>query len=202
MHRPPLQNTAESPIRAHRGQHSTAAFSLVEVTLAIGIIAFAFVALFSLLPIGLQRLRDSIDTASEAWIMQGLNSMVQTTEWEKIYPGGANGITGDTYYFDEEARLTDTEKNESNDPNVQARRLYAVRLFVVPLKQPGTADLITRDGKNAVLVKVTAVMGRMIDPSKTPDNLKNLSETDLVNLGRSSTLRVNSFVAAQLNANR
>ena len=202
MHRLPLQKSAECAIRPPRTQHSNAAFSLVEVTLAIGIIAFAFVALFSLLPIGLQRLRDSIDTASEAWIMQGLNSMVQTTEWEKIYPGGANGITSDTYYFDEEARLTDTEKNQSNDPNVQARRLYAVRLFVVPLKQPGTGDLITRDGKNAVLVKVVAVMARMIDSSKTPDNLKNLAETDLENLGRNSTLHVNSFVAAQLNANR
>ena len=202
MHHPALQPADEFALRPPRGLHPTAAFSLVEVTLAIGIIAFAFVALFSLLPIGLQRLRDSIDTASEAWIMQGLNSMVQTTEWEKVYPGGANGITGDTYYFDEEARLTDTENNQSSADLVRSRRLYAVRLFVVPLKQPGTTELITRDGTNPVLVQVIAVMARMIDSAKTPDQLKSLVEADLAKLGRNSNLRVSSFVATQLNANR
>ena len=202
MHQLALPHAAQFAMPSARKQRSNAAFSLVEVTLAIGIIAFAFVALFSMLPIGLQRFRDSVDTASETWIMQSLNSMVQTTEWEKVYPASAEGITGDTYYFDEEARLTDTEKKESTDARVKSRRLYAVRLFVVPLKQPGTPDAITRDGKNPVLVQVIAVMARMIDSSKTPDSLKTLQETDLVKLDRNSNLRASSFVAAQLNANR
>ena len=43
---------------------SNAGFSLIEVTLAIGIIAFAFVALFGLLPTGMQTFRASVDTTN------------------------------------------------------------------------------------------------------------------------------------------
>ena len=128
--------------------------------------------------------------------------MVQTTEWEKIYPAGFGGITDNTYYFDEEARLTDTERNESAETAVKARRLYAVRLFVVPLKQPGTSDSITRDGKNPVLVQVIAAMARMPDPAKTPEALTNLTATNVSDLGRNSGIRVASFVATQMNAAR
>ena len=49
---------------------SNSGFSLVEVSLAIGIIAFAFVALFSLMPTGLTTFRSAIDTSNETWIMQ------------------------------------------------------------------------------------------------------------------------------------
>ena len=53
--------------------------------MAIAIIAVAFVALFALLPVGLNGFRASMDTANETWIMQGVNSMIQTTEWEQIW---------------------------------------------------------------------------------------------------------------------
>ena len=56
-------------------------FSLVEVALAIGIIAFAFVSLFALMPTGLNTFRAAIDTSNETWIMQGMNSMIQTTDF-------------------------------------------------------------------------------------------------------------------------
>ena len=202
MHRSPLQKPCQLSTGFPGPRSKNGAFSLIEVTLAIGIIAFAFVALFSLLPIGLQTMRQSIDTASEAWIMQSLNSMVQTTEWEKIYPVSSDGITGDTYFFDEEARLTDTEKNPSADAAVKVRRLYAVRLFITPLQQPGTSDSITRDGKNPVLVKVIAAMARMPDSNAVPDALKSLTITTVSDLGRSSNIRVSSFVATQMNAAR
>lgn len=193
MDKPSLQF---SPNRSRSG------FSLVEVALAIGIVAFAFVALFSLLPTGLQKFRESIDTASETWIMQGLNAMVQTTEWQRIYAGGAESITNDTYYFDEEARLTDTEKNKSTDAAVITRRLYGVRLFVTPLKQPGTKDDITRDGKTPVAVQVIAVMVRLSDgPAKIEfDKLTDANPIDT--LSKDSRLRIKSFVATQMNADR
>lgn len=202
MHRSPLQKPCQLSPGFPAPRLKNGAFSLIEVTLAIGIIAFAFVALFSLLPIGLQTMRQSIDTASQAWIMQGLNSMVQTTEWEKIYPVSADGITGDVYFYDEEARLTDTEKAPSSDTAIKARRLYAVRLFITPLKQPGTTDSITRDGKNPVLVQVIAAMARMPDPNVVPEALKSLTVTSVSDLERGSNIRVGSFVATQMNAAR
>lgn len=138
MHRPPLQNTAESPIRPLRGQHSTAAFSLVEVTLAIGIIAFAFVALFGLLPTGLNVFRGANDTANEMWIMQDMNSMLQVTDWSKVRDLGSD--RSDTiFYFDEEGRMTDwvsKDKAGTTDSAVIAKRLYAVKLVIDDVKRP------------------------------------------------------------------
>ena len=107
-------------------------FSLVEVALALGIVAFAFVSLFGLLPTGLGVFRSAIDTSNETWIMQGLNSMVQVTEWPKIVPpnGSQSELEKEIFYYNEEGRLTDTKTNQSSDPKIQASRLYAVKLLI------------------------------------------------------------------------
>ena len=79
MHRTP---PPEPRLRSrHNGQSG---FSLVEISVAIAIIAFAFVALFGLLPIGMQVSRTSIDMSNENWIVQDLHSMVEVTDWKKV----------------------------------------------------------------------------------------------------------------------
>jgi uncharacterized protein (TIGR02598 family) len=115
---------------------SAAGFSLVEVALAIGIIAFAFIALFSLIPTGLTTFRSAIDTANETWILQGISSMVQTTDFAKI--DSLNYKTSkDIFYYDEEAKLTDREKQDPPaDAKVKANRLYAVKLITQKLFRP------------------------------------------------------------------
>lgn len=45
-------------------------FSLVEVTLAIGIVGFALVAIFALIPVGLKSGRDSVDATRTSLIAQ------------------------------------------------------------------------------------------------------------------------------------
>src|SRR5688572_32472026 len=122
MHRIPAPNLPRS---ASRG------FSLPEIALSLAVLSIAFVSLFALLPFGLSSFRASIDTANETWIMQGLNSMIQTTQWEKIWGPNAT-ITQEIYYFDEEGRLTDTKTNETTDDAVKRSRLYEARLFVAP----------------------------------------------------------------------
>src|SRR5687767_6185048 len=89
-------------------------FSLVEVAMSIGIIAFAFVALFALVPTGLTTFRESIDISNETWIMQNMNSMVQTTDFRKIEDLDFEK-SGEIYYFDEEGKRTDTENNPAPD---------------------------------------------------------------------------------------
>lgn len=187
------------------GKSTAGGFSLVEVAMAIGIVSFAFVALFALLPTGLQTFREAIDTQSETWIAESLNSMVQTTEWENVYQPVENGITEDTYYYDEEARLTDTKRNESTDKDVVGRRLYAVRLFVRPLErttQNGGEEIFTRNETAPVAVNVIGVMARIqdVESMKQLDELEDASAG--LNLGKTSRLRVMSFVAAQMNADR
>src|SRR5215207_4288283 len=108
-------------------------FSLVEVALAIGIIAFAFVALFALIPTGLSTFRSAIDTANETWILGSINSMVQTTDFAEIEKLDYK-VSEEIYYYDEEGKPTDREQqNPKADAEVIANRLYAVKLIVQPL---------------------------------------------------------------------
>lgn len=51
-------------------QHRSLGFSLVEVTLAIGVIAFALIAIMGLIPIGTKSGRDSIDATRTSMIAQ------------------------------------------------------------------------------------------------------------------------------------
>jgi len=142
------QSSARAPLAAQ------SAFSLIEITLSIGIIAFAFVGLFGLLPTGLQIFRNSVDVANETWIMQNLNSMVQVTEWPQIVRN-LGQPTGDIYYFDEEARLTDTRDKPSGEPEVLNRRLYAAKLFVEQVYHPNsTSQMVDARRIVAVLVNV------------------------------------------------
>ncbi|MEO8353112.1 MAG: Verru_Chthon cassette protein B [Chthoniobacteraceae bacterium] len=187
------------------GNSTTGGFSLVEVAMAIGIVSFAFVALFALMPTGLQTFRESIDTQSETWIAESLNSMVQTSEWEKVYNPSGDGLTDDIYYFDEEARLTDTKKNASSDPDVVRRRLYAVRLFSVPLERSmatGGTEIFTRNETAPVAVKVIAVIARLED-AKSMEELNSMTDQGVTgNLGKDSHVRIVAFVATQMNADR
>lgn len=66
-----VQSSQTSGRRA-RNDCKAGAFSLIEVTLAIGIIAFALVALIALLPIGLMANRNA---AEQARAMQTLNAL-------------------------------------------------------------------------------------------------------------------------------
>ncbi len=55
-----------------RPARSTIAFSLVEVVLAMGIIAFALIVLFALLPVGLKSNSDSIGESQAVNLLQAL----------------------------------------------------------------------------------------------------------------------------------
>lgn len=52
-------------------------FSLVEVTLAIGIISFALLAVVALLPVGLKSVKNSSEQAAGAAVLQGLSEALR-----------------------------------------------------------------------------------------------------------------------------
>jgi uncharacterized protein (TIGR02598 family) len=62
----------------------SAGFSLIEITLSIGIIAFAFVALLGLLPTGMAVFRDAMDTSVTAQISQRIAGEIQETEFSSL----------------------------------------------------------------------------------------------------------------------
>ncbi len=87
--RPPCSNSAPGRFRAQR------AFSLVEVTLALGIISFAFVAIFGMLPVALDTARDSIDRTRGAQIAQRLFAETQQTPFDQL-----GSLVGSVFWFD------------------------------------------------------------------------------------------------------
>lgn len=168
-------------------------FSLVEVVMAIGIIAFAFVALFGLLPTGLKVFRESVDGANETWILQSLNSMAQVTEWSKL-PKLGHEQGGDIYYFDEEGRLTDTELRPG-DAKAQERRLYAAKLLVEEFVSPQEAGgrAVQRSAR-----RVIAVLASYPNPGAMKTFQEIRSAADLKKGTGHFAVRCRSFLVAQM----
>jgi uncharacterized protein (TIGR02598 family) len=103
-------------------------FSLVEVALALGIVAFAFVSLFGLLPAGLTTFRNAIDTGNEARIVQSFVSKVIATDFENLKTKVDYASTNEIVYFDEEGTQVDTSIKQV--PSKMLNRIYAAKLFV------------------------------------------------------------------------
>jgi uncharacterized protein (TIGR02598 family) len=72
------------PLTRLRSRSSDAAFTLVEVALAIGIVAFAFVALLALLPAGQNAFRQSIDVAVCGQIAQRIINEAQMSDFKSL----------------------------------------------------------------------------------------------------------------------
>lgn len=165
--------------------------------MSIGIIAFAFVALFALIPTGLTTFRESIDTSNETWIMQNMNSMVQTTEFRKVKSLGYEE-SGEIYYFDEEGKLTDTESKPAKDEKAKSDRLYAVKLLVEKLERP--------NGKTGEEMehgwRVLAVFAPYHNPKGMEDFAKVSSAQSLRGLDARTAVRSRSFVVARMDSEK
>ncbi len=87
-----------SNIRANRG------FSLVEVTLAIGITAVALVSLMGMLPKGMQTLQRANDLAVMGRIHQQVVGELQLTPWEATSGAGSpiDSFDGMVRYYDDQ----------------------------------------------------------------------------------------------------
>jgi uncharacterized protein (TIGR02598 family) len=86
--------------------HFSAGFSLVEVTLALGVAAFCLVALFGLLPLGMQTNQSSISQTAAASILSSVVADLRATP--KTSPTSSQYYitfgTAKVLYFDAEGR--------------------------------------------------------------------------------------------------
>ena len=179
-----------SPSLAPKSRHARG-FSLVEVALALGVVAFAFVSLFGLLPTGLGIFRTAIDTSNETWIMQGLNSMIQVTEWPKIQE-----LEKETFYFNEEGRLTDTKTNPSSDTKVQASRLYAVKLIIDDFNRPNDSAALPNSRR------VVAVFALFASPTAMKEFDDVTKSADVAQLKAGSQIRTRAFLVARMDSEK
>lgn len=98
-------NQRERPL--HRGPGSAArprspeaAFSLAEVAIAIGILAFCLVGVLGLIPAAMGMFRESVDTGLRAQIMQQVSAdvgMMDYTNFVDVSSGTVRGNIVDTF---------------------------------------------------------------------------------------------------------
>jgi uncharacterized protein (TIGR02598 family) len=107
-------------------------FSLVEVVIALGIVSFAFVGLFGLLPVGLNAFNNSIDATVESQIAESVITQVKQARFSTLFDtfNDANGNYNDTkssttkpkppetgFYYDDQGKpVTDNPIASGVDP--------------------------------------------------------------------------------------
>jgi len=88
-------------------RRKTSGFSLVEVTLAIGIIAFALLAILGLVPVGMKSGGEAIDATHSALIGKEAQSRTQASVTPATF-GSAADITLPTWYYDHDGTFIGT----------------------------------------------------------------------------------------------
>jgi len=115
--RPATMSSRFSTTREYRGK--AIGFSLIEVVLAIGIIAVALVPLMALMPTAMQVHRDAVESTLIAQMLQRVTFDAQQTEFENLIDGSSS--IG-PYFFDDQGTSVD-----ENDPS----RLFDVQVTLV-----------------------------------------------------------------------
>jgi uncharacterized protein (TIGR02598 family) len=95
-------------------RHFSAGFSLVEVTLALGLAAFCLIALFGLLPLGVQTNQSSISQTAAASLLSSVVADLRATPRTSLTSPQYDITfgTAKSLYFDSEGRaVTPTDAN-------------------------------------------------------------------------------------------
>lgn len=128
-------------------------FSLIEITVAIGIVAFSFISILGLIPVGLNRFHAAIDTSVSKQIFQRLVNEAGQTDYSALV--GTNSVVGSTFrspqgagnpavpsirYFDSQGNEVIPATTGTPHPAEKARIVYWVntRIMVAP-ELPGAA---------------------------------------------------------------
>jgi len=82
-------------------------FSLVEIVVAVAIVATVMVALMGMIPTGLNTVKQAAHTMSEIRIAQQILGEVQMTEWKELRDWETEG----PYYYDREGNKLETAED-------------------------------------------------------------------------------------------
>gem|GEM_PF-2376117 len=110
----------------------THAFSLIEVTLALGIVSFGLLVAVGMVPVGLKSLRESMDDSVKTQIIQEITGKLLIIPYGKI----DDYISSGPYYFTEEGILQSGKDTAT---------VYQVDLLRVMPDYPGVSGLSDPD---------------------------------------------------------
>jgi len=134
-------------------------FSLVEVVLAIGVFAFALVAVFALVPVGLNTSKDSIQQTESAHLISLIEADIRAT------PKSSNksSIFGVTLSTNASASSTNVFLNEDGS-SVSASAPQNAK-YRLTLTFPGSS------GRNAIPLYILATWPAAVSASNAPGRL-------------------------------
>ncbi len=121
------------------------AFTLVETTIAMGIVAFAMVPILGLVPMGLGVFRNAISFTAEAQIVQALSNEILLTEYSLVTNKYAS--TNLSYYSDEGDLLS-----SASDPAA----LYTAKVALCDVSAPADAS-VTAAGSKCAIIEISNV---------------------------------------------
>lgn len=114
-----------------------AAFSLVEVALALAIVSTAFIAIFGLLPVGLNNFKQALDNSIGSQIVQRLVNEAQQTDYSELIK--ITAAQPSTRYFDNQG-----SEVTSYDDSIYTAQVSVTTPTVLPnTSTPPTANLAT-----------------------------------------------------------
>jgi uncharacterized protein (TIGR02598 family) len=141
--------TRKSGLLRFPGVGGRSGFSLVEVSVAIGIVAFAFVALFALLPQGANTFRRTIEVGVSSQIAQKVIADMQQMDFDQLVSSSDTavaalssfrwplGTPGLTRFFDDTGNEVLVDRSvglnpKTLSPQQRAKISYWVNIRVVP----------------------------------------------------------------------
>jgi uncharacterized protein (TIGR02598 family) len=124
-------------------------FSLVEVILSIGVVSFAFLAMFGLMPAGLTIFRQAIDNSLGSQIVQRIVGEAQQTDYPTLI---ASGVT--QRYFDDQGNEVASDKDY----------LYAAEISVLAPTELPNASVPPSDSLATVTIKLANNPGHLSSP--------------------------------------
>lgn len=169
--------------RCVRRVKARSGFSLVEVVLAIGVIAFAFVSIFALLPTGMGISRQAMDASVGSQIAQRVINDAQQSDFpELLKDAGGRTISGTNQTGRKAERYFDDQGGEL-PPSSKAQAIYHVNTRITPATaMPKTGTSTGGDNVNLAIVTVQVAnnpanreIALSTDPSDSQDKpLRNL----------------------------
>jgi uncharacterized protein (TIGR02598 family) len=160
--------------RFHR---RTAAFSLVEVTLALGVAGFCLLAVFALLPMGVQTNQTAFSQTAATTILsdvsadvrvaaQANNGSVTSPMYGIVIPAsGSTNTTAQTLYFDAQGGHSTAIQTASRYrlavtfPAPSSNAPYATCAYI-KISWPAAVDAMSSPANAAGLVETVAAFGR------------------------------------------
>lgn len=119
----------KTPPASKRVRRGDAAFSLVEIALALGIMAFALVSVFGLMPLGLSTFRKASDISVGWQIAQLIIGEAQQTDYDTLL--GSSHVNQTTPFSKEPFRYFDNQGGEQAGKQ-SATTIYWVNTRIVP----------------------------------------------------------------------